>query len=278
MKRWLYLIPGMIVVLLAGAYVGFREHNTAHLPGNIILVSIDTLRADHVGSYGYHRNTTPNLDRLAKQGVRFQNVASTTSWTIPAHMGMFTSQYDLVHGVLIPHDRLDDKRITMAETMKKAGYTTAGFFSSITLDPVFGFGKGFDDYICCYSYSAYVDPFRKKGSEENFHQLRSRIESSVPDKDLNLQKLSWQDVTNPIVHRKVTGWLEEHHQERFFLFVHYWDPHYDYIPPSPYDTMFDPGYQGDINGKGFITNPDIKPGMDPRDLEHVVALYDGEIR
>ncbi len=278
MKRWLVLLPGVVIVLGLGVYFGWHEHNATSLPGNVILVSIDTLRADHVGSYGYHRNTTPNLDRLAREGVRFQNVVSTTSWTIPAHAGMFTSQYDLVHGLLSHTDRLDDKRITMAESMKKAGYTTAGFYSSITLDPVFGLGQGFDDYICCYSYSTYVDPFRKKDAKENFSRLRSRIQQAVPDKDINLQELSWRDVTNPVVHRKVTDWLDKHHKERFFLFVHYWDPHYDFVPPPPYDTMFDPGYKGDINGRGFISNPAIEPGMDRDDLEHVIALYDGEIR
>jgi len=278
MKRWVLLFPGIALALALGVYFGWKEHKSPDLPANIVLVSIDTLRADHVGCYGHHRNTTPNLDRIAEEGVRFENVVSTTSWTIPAHAGMFTSQYDLVHGVLSHTDRLDDNRTTMAETMKKAGYKTAGFYSSITMDPVFGFGQGFDEYISCYSYSSYVDPFRNGSPNENFTSLRARIQQAVPDKDFNLQELSWQDVTGPTVHRKVAAWLDDHHDERFFLFVHYWDPHYDYVPPSPYDTMFDPHYEGDINGKDFISNPNIKPDMDPRDLEHVMALYDGEIR
>jgi arylsulfatase A-like enzyme len=228
---------------------------------NVLLISIDTLRPDHVGCYGYGRDTSPNLDRLAAEGVLFENHISSTSWTLPAHAALFTSLADCVHGCVDTDRRLPEELTTLAECFAAAGYETAGFFSGPYLHPAFGLGQGFAHYENCASNAKALD-------------------EASPDKwamDPAVMRDSHRDITSPRVYAAFHNWLVEHQGDRFFAFVHLWDPHYDFIPPAPYNTKFDPDYHGDIDGTNFITNPRIEPHMPRRDLEHVIALYDGEI-
>jgi arylsulfatase A-like enzyme len=217
---------------------------------NVVFISVDTLRADHLGCYGYNRNTSPNIDRLASEGVLFSNAFSVSSWTLPAHISMFTSMYSTSHGVITGEDYLDDSRITLAEVLKKEGYATAAFISGAYLrDPRYGFEQGFDLYDA------------------------SIINDAAPLKDV--MKAS-QVITSPSLNKAAKNWLEKNHRKKFFLFLHYIDVHSDYIPPPPYDTRFDPDYRGPIDGLN-IQKLKLKPAMNPRDLFHVIALYDGEI-
>ncbi len=229
---------------------------------NVVLVSLDSCRADHLSCYGYARRTSPRLDELASSGAVFENCFSSTSWTLPAHMALFTSLPDTVHGVYdndLPP--LDPDRVTIAEQFKAKGYVTAGFVSGPYLHPAFGFDRGFDFYFNCTSY---LDA--KEFHDERFREFRSEA-----------HKESHRDVTNPRLFGQVDTWLSEHSESPFFAFIHVWDIHYDYTPPPPFDTMFDPDYAGSVSAIDFEKNPAIHPNMDPRDLEHVVALYDGEI-
>ncbi|MGH7792955.1 MAG: sulfatase-like hydrolase/transferase, partial [Thermodesulfobacteriota bacterium] len=217
---------------------------------NVVFISIDTLRADHLGCYGYHRNTSPNIDRLAREGVIFSNAFSVSSWTLPAHISMFTSMYSTSHGVITGEDYLDDSRITLAEVLKREGYATAAFISGAYLrDPRYGFEQGFDLYDASIINEA--------------ASLKDVIKAS-------------QVITSPSLNKAAKSWLEKNYQKKFFLFLHYIDVHSDYIPPPPYDTMFDPDYRGPVDGLN-IFKLKLKAEMDPRDLFHIIALYDGEI-
>jgi arylsulfatase A-like enzyme len=230
---------------------------------NVVLVSIDTLRPDHLGCYGYSRATSPRIDALAAEGALFENVISSTSWTLPAHAALFTGLGDSAHGCYDTDRALDDSRTTLAERLKAMGYATAGFFSGPYLHPVFGLAQGFDSYVDCTSYA----------------ELSMRTAASTGTvEDNTIENESHRDITSPRLTEAVRRWLQSHHEERpFFLFAHMWDVHFDYIPPAPYDTMFDPDYTGDVTCDDFYFNEKINPKMSPRDLEHVVALYDGEI-
>ena len=220
----------------------------ARLPDvNVVLISLDSLRADHVGCYGYGRATTPAIDKLASEGVRFANAVSTTSWTLPAHLTMFTSRYQLSHGVVHDTYVLSPDVPTLAEAMKHAGYVTAGFVSAPYLAAHYGYARGMDTY---------EDVSAKYG-----HRAEAR--TAVVSQDL-------VDLVLP--------WLDAHARDPFFLFVHDFDIHYDYVPPPPYDKLFDPDYHGKVDAKNFLERPDINRHMDKRDLDHVLALYDGEIR
>lgn len=214
---------------------------------NIVLISIDSLRADHVGCYGYERATTPAMDKVASQGVRFANAIATSSWTLPTHLTMFTGRYQIAHGVMHESYTLSEDVPTLGEVLKAAGYATAGFVSAPYLAADYGYSRGMDVY--------------RDLSSEYGHRREAR--SAIVSQELT---------------ELATDWLEEHKDERFFLFLHNFDAHYDYTPPAPYDTMFDPHYDGEMDGNHFIERDDVHARMDSRDLEHILALYDGEIR
>jgi hypothetical protein len=220
----------------------------AHPPiDNVVLISIDSLRADHLGSYGYPRATSPTLDALAAQGVRFSHAVSATSWTLPSHMSMLTGRYPLAHGVLEDTDRLPDGIPTLAESLQGAGISTGGIVSMQFVGSSYGFGRGFDYY--------------------DDHTIPAKNEVDA-----------LRDEPAPKVEELALRFLGDHQQRRFFLFLHFWDVHYDYVPPPPYDTMFDPTYRGSVTGENFLDNPAVYKGMPAADLAHLLALYDGEIR
>jgi arylsulfatase A-like enzyme len=239
-------------------------------PPNIVLVSIDTLRADHLGCYGYERPTSPALDALAEQGVLFEAAFSTTSWTLPAHAAMFTGLPDSVHGcgtgvggVLAP------ARSTLAEALREAGYATAGFWAGPYLAPEFGLDQGFDDWIACAAYA--LDDGAEAGRPRPSPQA-GRLTT------VEKARSARADVTGPRILESVRRWLDGNRQRPFFLFVHLWDVHHDYLPPAPYDEMFDAGYEGDVDGRYLSTRPFASGRtLSGRDLVHLVSLYDGEV-
>jgi arylsulfatase A-like enzyme len=249
--------------LAAGSAVAGFVHCSGKppVPPNVLLISIDMLRPDHLSCYGYPRATSPNIDRLAAEGVLFENHISSSSWTLPAHAAMFTSLPDSLHGCTDTDKKLCDRAVTLAERFLGAGYATVGFFSGPYLHPAFGLGRGFQTYLDCCSN-------------------RKELDSEPPSKwamDENSMRKSHQDVTGPRVYAAVKSWMEKRDDKPFFMFVHLWDTHFDFVPPAPYDTQFDPDYKGKITGENFFFNPAVKAGMDRRDLEHILALYDGEI-
>lgn len=231
---------------------------------NVILVSIDSLRADHVGCYGYGRDTTPHLDRLASEGARFEQHVSSSSWTLPAHVAMFTSMADSVHGcVEATGTALNPSFVTLAERFRDAGYATGGFYGGPYLHAAFGLDQGFDDYVYAVEEDREVFPAEKVEDWANapLNHLRSH-----------------RGVTNDQVYDAARRWMEEAREGPFFAFVHLWDVHYDFTPPPPWDTRFDPGYTGPVDGTDFFRDDaTYRPDMAEADLRHLVALYDGEI-
>ena len=113
---------------------------------NLLFVSIDTLRADHLSSYGYARETSPNLDALAARSQRFENAWSVMPTTLPSHTAMFTSLYPSLVGVEANGSRVDPSAHTLAERLAERGFTTGAFISAPTLDPEFGLDQGFGTY------------------------------------------------------------------------------------------------------------------------------------
>jgi len=178
---------------------------------SVVLISIDTLRADHLGSYGYGRPTSPNLDALAARGARFTNCWSTAPWTVPAHFSMFTGLYPRSHGVDGWEKSLAEETGTLAAAMKAAGFATAAFVNVKLLSDERGYGRGFDHYEL-------VQPAKRPWS------------------------------TTDVVER-VLAWHAEHASERYFLFVHLYDVHSDYVARRPYmRELADLDYRGPVRG------------------------------
>ncbi len=204
-------------------------------PPNVLLVSIDTLRRDHVSAYGYERETTPRLDELAAEGALFENALSTTNWTLPAHMSMMTGLTPSLHRVDDDHAKLSSSLAVLPELFLEAGYATAAFTSHIYVGPRFGFDRGFELF----------------------------------ETDTN-QKAE-------VVTSKALRWLDGVGERPFFLFLHYFDPHWGYEPPPPYGRAFgDP--DPEVGSRGFLL-PHLNPEdpLPPEVIPDIVALYDGEI-
>lgn len=231
---------------------------------NVLLISIDMLRADHLSCYGYERNTTPTIDALAAEGVRFARHISSAPWTLPAHAAMFSSLPDSVHGCVDGTDNaLPEGIVTLAERFQTAGYGTGGFFAGPYLHPAFGLGQGFDEYRFCVPDLAASMDGQSVGEWAG---------------DPAAHRRSHHGVTNPGVVDAASAWLQEHGQEPFFLFVHLWDAHFDFVPPKPFDARFgDPSYEGFVDGREFFFDERINRTMAEKDLHQLVALYDGEI-
>ena len=113
---------------------------------SIILISLDALRKDHLGCYGYSRDSTSNIDRIAAGGILFQNAISQSCWTLPSHASLLTSKYPSFHGATNSYDKLSGENITLAELLREKGYTTIGFTEPGWLNPVFGLDQGFDTF------------------------------------------------------------------------------------------------------------------------------------
>lgn len=195
---------GLAAVAL-GARSLLRPHRLEH--PNLLVVTIDTLRADHVGAYGYSGAATPTLDGLARTGVRFENAETTIPLTGPAHSTIFTGHYPPVHGVrnnaVFP---LPDKHPTLAALLKGKGYRTAAFVAAYPVGSAFGFSQGFDEF----SEAFHNDPV--------FIQAAETPANEVADAALS--------------------WLAKPGHDPFFLWVHFYDPHAPYRPPSPFREKF----------------------------------------
>jgi arylsulfatase A-like enzyme len=246
------VVAAAALLMLANAGPGVRaiagRGESAPAYGyNVVLISIDSLRADRMSLHGHERATTPAMSELARDGMYFENCRSTTSWTLPAHMSLLTGRSLLGHGVVSDDRRLSGDVPTLAESFSMAGYATGAVVSAPYVESRYGFGRGFDSY------------------DDETISFATNNES-------------YKSVTAPLLNSTAEEWMEERGQEPFFLFLHYWDVHYDFAPGPPYDTMFDPDYDGNVDGSDFYFNPAVHRDMDERDLEHVLALYDGEIR
>jgi arylsulfatase A-like enzyme len=225
---------------------------------NVLLIGVESLRADHVGCLGYFRDTTPTLDRLATEGVVFNRAMATSSWTIPAVMSVMTSLYPGLHNAKDFRQKTPEEITTLAEILKERGYVTVAFAGNPLLDGSYGFRQGFDLY----------DDFTV--------QLHLGLDLFEEGGEITLDTVH-DAVTNQAIHRAATSWLKANHGERFFMFVFYFDPHIDYIPPPPFDRKFDPDYEGAIDGKGLASEPLRSTRPPQRDLDHIIALYDGEL-
>jgi choline-sulfatase len=189
---------------------------------DVILVTIDTLRADHLGSYGYKKIETPNLDALARSSVRFAQANTPVPITLPSHAAILTGTYPMATGI---HDfsgnKLSPDAMTLARVLRNRGYLTAAFVSAAVLDSRFGLNAGFDTYYDHFDFS--------RLDETNLDLMERRGDHTV---DLAL------------------AWLRDHAVrgvQPLFLWVHLYDPHYPYTPPEPYATRYQGHpYDGEI--------------------------------
>jgi arylsulfatase A-like enzyme/Tfp pilus assembly protein PilF len=210
------------IVALAVAVGGvgwYLASRTSRINGirNVVLISIDTCRADRLSCYGFKRQTTPHVDAIARDGVLFREALSPVPLTTPAHSSMLTGTYPPTHGVRLNNGLgLTDASVTLAELLKDAGYRTAAFVGGFPLDAQFGLNQGFDTYDC---------RFTKKSETTSFYAERTA-----------------QEVSRPAL-----AWLDGVADQPFFLFLHYYDAHLPFEPPPPFASAYpDDPYAGEI--------------------------------
>ncbi|MGD8628650.1 MAG: sulfatase-like hydrolase/transferase [bacterium] len=214
MKRFLTPIIIIVAIILVAA-ITLRLRGPR--PVNVLLVSLDTVRPDHLGCYGYDAASTPNVDGVAHEGVIFTEALTSVPVTLPSHTSTLTGLYPLSHGVRVNALYVAPEELTtLAEVLRADGYSTGAFVGSLVLDSRFGLDQGFD------VYNDDMEVFRTLGQFEQPERRAGTVTDSACD------------------------WLETV-EEPFFAFVHYYDAHAPYAPPPPYSTSYaEMPYDGEI--------------------------------
>ncbi len=251
----------MLGVLAATVLAAAGGCSRAPTRPNVVLVVIDTLRADHLGCYGYARAETPRLDALAASGTRFAAARAATSWTLPSVATILTGKYPVEHGVEHLTSVLSENQVTVAETLAAAGYETAAFSANVSLViPESGFAQGFERFDVLEATAGAnpaADPVLVRDGTNRAAQAATA--DGVTD-----AALAWLHARAPS-------------PRPYFLYLHYFDPHASYTPPVAYAERF--GVHGGdpllARGQGIVTVSFKPPAAD--ELAKLVALYDAEI-
>lgn len=209
----------LILLLVSGC-------NNSQKP-NIVIITFDTTRADHIGAYGKDNAMTFNVDELSKDGILYKNALSPIPITLPSHSSIMTGKVPFTHGV---RDNglftLSQENLTLAEILKENGYKTAAAIGSFPLTSQFGINQGFNF-------------FNDKIVQNNNNAF---IPNKIKEKDIYFDERNASQVNDSIM-----PWIEENHQSPFFAWIHYYDPHHPLKPPHPYSQSFiDDLYQGEI--------------------------------
>lgn len=228
---------------------------SVHQKPNIILISIDALRADHLGCYGYKKNTSPNIDQFAHQSILFEKAFAHDPWTLTSHMSLLTSLYTTTHGVF-NWNRLHPAITTLGRYLKNEGYATLGFTNSFWMNPEAGFKEGFDVYI---------------NGKEGHSQPHLPTDAGYQIK-------------------LIESYLNNYKAKNLFLFIHYYDVHskfsnLPYDAPPPFNAMFSKGPCSDVHigADGLVASDYLmqlnktKKGLGSDELQCIIALYDNSI-
>ncbi len=187
---------------------------------NLVVITVDTTRADRIGAYGYTDIKTPHIDGLAERGVLFETAITPVPLTLPSHTSIFTGQLPTHHGVRNNGTyRVPKELETLAEVLRRNDFRTGAVIGAFVLDSKYGLDQGFDTY----------DDNLHGGKDGPMFMFDERPGRMVTDQGLT--------------------WLEANHRDRFFLWLHYFDPHANYEPPPPFDVLYEGApYDGEIAG------------------------------
>ena len=212
----------------------------------IILISLDTLRADHLGCYGYNRATSPNIDDFANDSVLFENVYAQSPWTLPSHISMLFSLNSANHQVYYDNQKIDSSLPSLASHLKNHGYLTYAFTGGGYVSSLYGFSKGFDWYD---------EPVGGKYAPLDINEAEKLFNNT-------------------------SGWLKNNQNKQFFLFLHTYQTHGPYNCPSPWNEMFldNNSTWKKLNLKALLETKGNDKLFTPEEIQNIIDLYDGEIR
>ncbi len=238
--------PGTLRLVSRGAvawaelYASGEEPASTELP-NLVLISIDTVRSDHLSAYGYQHPTSPELERLAEESWLFERSYSASTWTLPSTASLLSGLMPSQHGLRTLNDRLPERVDTLAERLRRRGYRTAAFTDGGFAGPNWGLAQGFERY-------------------------------DVTPGD------AWIPKDVAVIVERASEWLRDNHRRPYFLFLHTYETHVPYTDTEGFaETFADPKYSGRFQQVADI-HPDEVPPLSEADLRQIVALYDGEIR
>jgi len=266
---------------------------------NIIIILIDTLRADHLSCYGHSRRTSPHIDALAERGCVFEKVVSPAPWTPPSHASLFTGTYPSRHGVDRSHLILDPSLTPLPEVLKRHGYRTYGVSSNYWLSRETRFDRGFDEFVHSWQLvqthgtnkplqrqqlrqdlhlasAAEAGGVKAKLGDfvnEQFERARQRLRRSHHLCDDGARRV------NAFVHRWLPRWRRD--EAPFFAFLHFMEPHIRYAAPRQYHRMHVPRGVSDDRVQRLNQDPwKYLTGSAPmggEEFEILRGLYDGEV-
>ncbi len=261
MRRSAIITASLFLLLVAVAVSTCGPRSPRNVPGppqRVILLTVDTLRADRLSCYGYDRLTSPNIDRLAAEGVRFSNAQVPRGSTFPSLTTILTGKYPVTHGVRKNGAFLSADHLTLAEMFSDEGFATGGFFTNMLKAP----NRGFDERV----------------------PIESTAGRTAAERD--------REATD-----RALTWIEEHRDESFFVWLHLYDPHKPYAPEPAFNRFVDPDYEFPIPDE-FKERDDSariveaehteldsylqyvmgqKVDLTDEQVAYVNALYDGEI-
>ncbi|MCP4600658.1 MAG: sulfatase [Proteobacteria bacterium] len=244
LRMWIIILTILSAHFIQGCYkeTSQKEPSPGSGKTSVVFIIIDTLRVDHLGTYGYHRNTSPNLDRFARQAIQFNNAYSAAPWTLPSVGSMLTGQYPSALNVSTKAVILDGKYKRLPEMFAKKGYNTGAVISHTYLSKDYGFDQGF----------AQFQDVQKRGKRHSF-------------------------ISSPMVAKEARQFIESNSNNPFFLLVHFFDPHFNYNMHKLLD--FYPSYTGWLKSGISIERIRRKPeSIKPDDKKYLRACYDSEIR
>jgi len=217
-KRVIYILPVLSILLLL-TFNGCGKAKIDAEGYNLLIITLDTQRADRLGAYGNKEAQTPNLDKLANEGIMFEHCYSPVPLTLPAHCSIFTGKYPLAHHVRDNGTyQLSMESETMAEKMKSKDFHTYAVIGAFVLLGRFGLDQGFDIYD------------ESLDTKKMFNNFESEIPASM-------------------VYTKFQEWFEGNHNKRFFAWVHFYDAHAPYSPPQKYREKFEDSLEGRYDGE-----------------------------
>jgi arylsulfatase A-like enzyme len=238
---------------------------------NVILITLDTVRADHLSAYGYGRDTTPALKKFAEEAVLYRNAVAPADFTLPSHASLFTGLYASTHGAYITPQAvggrpLDSRFQTLAEILSKKGYFTAAVVANtLFLDAKYDLDQGFQYYDFRSPVSFWTEPL-------DMHSIRFGV--------TRLLRTWWLEFRRAAdINREAAQVLDRARRRPFLLFLNYMDAHHPYEPPPPFDTLFpgkDPSFRRHVYGRLFFR---VLSGgkLTERERDHLISQYDGGI-
>lgn len=242
------LIPIILAVFSACAFTACGGRKTDHF--NLLVITLDTTRADGIGAYGNRDASTPHMDRLAENGIMFQNCYTAVPLTLPAHCSLFTGRYPMAHKVRNNGTYyLPEPETTLAEILKENNYRTFAFIAAYTLLSKFGLNQGFEFYD---------ETFRQKQTIINYHD-------EIPADEIT---------------KKFAAWLEKNHEKKFFTWLHFFDPHSPYQVHPEVDNKFAQSerlkYEGEIAYVDMHVGKIIRLLAAKKVLKHTVIVIVGD--